>query len=95
MQINIQSLQFKATEPLETYVRQKVEKLAHINAQIISGDVILKLDNSDVNENKVCEIQVHIPGNNLFAKRQCRSFEEATNEAVDALQEQLLKRKKD
>jgi putative sigma-54 modulation protein len=94
MQINIQSLHFRATEPLETFVRTKVEKLPHINHQIISGDVILKLDNSDINENKVCEIQVHIPGNNLFAKRQNKSFEEATNEAVAALQEQLLKRKK-
>jgi putative sigma-54 modulation protein len=93
MQINIQSLHFKASDPLQTFVRHKVEKLAHIHDQIISGDVILKLDNSDVNENKVCEIQIHIPGNNLFAKRQCKSFEEATNEAVSALHEQLLKRK--
>lgn len=93
MQINIQSLHFKASEPLETFVRTKVEKLAHINDQIISGEVILKLEKSDVNENKVCEIEVHIPGNNLFAKRQSKSFEEATNEAVDALQEQLKKRK--
>ncbi len=93
MQITIQSLQFKATDALETFVRTKVEKLSHLNKQIISGDVILKLEKSDINENKVCEIRVHIPGNNLFAKRQSKSFEEATNEAIDALQEQLLKRK--
>jgi putative sigma-54 modulation protein len=93
MQINIQSLDFTASDPLQTYVRTKVEKLAHINDQIISGDVILKLEKSDINENKVCEIKVHIPGNNLFAKRQSKSFEEATNEAVDAIQEQLKKKK--
>lgn len=93
MQINIQSLHFKASEALETFVRTKVEKLGHINNQIISGEVILKLEKSDINDNKVCEIRVHIPGNNLFAKRQSNSFEGATNEAVGAMQEQLLKRK--
>jgi putative sigma-54 modulation protein len=93
MHINIQSLHFKASEPLQTFIRNKVEKLAHINNEIISGDIVLKLDNSDVNENKVCEIQIHIPGNNLFAKRQSSSFEEATNETVNALEEQLKKRK--
>lgn len=93
MQIAIQSLHFKANEILETYVRNKVEKLSHLNNRIISGDVYLKLDNSDVRENKVCEIKIHIPGNDLFAKRQCKTFEEATNEAVDAIQEQLMKKK--
>lgn len=93
MQINIQSLHFTTSPALEEHVQNKVEKLSHINDHIISGDVILKLDNSDVRANKVCEIKIHIPGNDLFAKRQCNTFEEATNEAVSAIQEQLKKKK--
>lgn len=93
MKITIQSLHFKASQVLESYVQTKVEKLSHIYDHITSADVCLKLDNSQTRENKVCEIRTHIPGHDLFAKRQCKTFEEATNEAVDAIQEQLKKKK--
>lgn len=93
MQVRIQSLHFKASPVLEDFVKVKVEKLAHFSDHIISGDVCLKLDNSGTRDNKVCEIQLHVPGNNLFAKRQCKTFEEATSEAVDAIEEQLRKKK--
>lgn len=93
MKINIQSLHFKATSILESFVQQKVSKLALINDSIIAGDVCLKLDHADNRENKICEVRIHIPGHDLFAMRQSRTFEEATNEAVDAMQEQLRKKK--
>ena len=93
MQIKIQSLHFKANDLLETYVQNKVRKLSLLNNQIISGDVCLKLDKSKKLENKVCEIRLAVRGKDLFAKRQCKTFEEAANETVDALQQQLKKRK--
>lgn len=93
MKIKIQSLHFKANNLLEEYVQNKVSKLSHLNEGIISGDVCLKLDKSTKEDNKVCEIRLSVPGNDLFAKRQCKTFEEATNETVDALQQQLKKRK--
>jgi putative sigma-54 modulation protein len=34
-----------------------------------------------------------VPGNDLFAKKQSKSFEEATDIAVDALRKQLTKHK--
>jgi putative sigma-54 modulation protein len=95
MQTNIQSLHFKANEQLTEFVNHKMQKLAHLNDRIISSDVCLKLDKADDRENKVCEIRILIPGHNLFAKRQCQTFEEATNEAIHAIQEQLLKKKEE
>ena len=93
MEIKIQSLHFTANDQLEAFVQRKVNKLSRLNERIISGDVCLKLDKSAKTENKVCEIKLSVAGRDLFAKRQCKTFEEATNEAVDALQQQLLKRK--
>jgi ribosomal subunit interface protein len=91
MQINIQSLHFRATPLLEEHVTQKVNKLVRLNDRITTCDVYLRLDKALTGENKVCEIKLHVPGQDLFAKRQAESFEEATNEAVHALQEQLHK----
>ena len=53
----------------------------------------LRLDKGDSHENKVAEIKLLVPGNDLFAKRQCKTFEEATDLAVEALRRQLKKQK--
>ena len=44
-------------------------------------------------ENKIAEIKLSIPGNNLFAKKQCKTFEEATDSVVEALRRQIRKKK--
>ena len=93
MEIKIQSLHFKANVLLQEYVLKKVNRLSHFNERIISGDICLKLDKSSKRDNKVCEIRLSIPGNDLFAKRQCDTFEKATNETVEALQKQLRRNK--
>jgi putative sigma-54 modulation protein len=46
-----------------------------------------------VKENKVTEIKLLVPGKDLFAKRQCKSFEEATDDAVEALRRQIRKQR--
>lgn len=93
MRVNIQSVHFKADRKLETFINSKVEKLETYFDGLISGDVTLKLENVDDEENKVTEIKLVMPGNDLFAKKQCKTFEEATDQAVDALRRQLIRRK--
>jgi len=41
----------------------------------------------------VAEIKLSVPGNDIFAKKQCKTFEEATDLAVEALRRQLKKHK--
>ena len=60
---------------------------------IVVAEVSLKLDNDQERENKISEIKVEMPGGSLFAKKQCKTFEEATDEAVDALKKQRTKYK--
>ena len=93
MNITIQSVHFDATEKLEQFVQQKVSKLDQFYDGIIGSEVTLRLDKSETLDNKVAEVTLNIPGNNLFAKKQSRSFEEAVDLACEALRKQLVKRK--
>ncbi|HEY8404065.1 MAG TPA: ribosome-associated translation inhibitor RaiA [Flavobacteriales bacterium] len=91
MQIQVQSIHFDADVKLIQFIEEKLRKLTTFHDRIIKGEVYLRLDKSDVNENKIAEVRLSIPGKDLFAKRQCRSFEEATDTAVDALRRQIDK----
>jgi putative sigma-54 modulation protein len=93
MNVTISSLQFKADVKLENFVREKVGKLSNLFDGVLGCEVILRLDAATDNSNKIAEIKVLIPGNDLFSKRQAKSFEEAVDSAVDALKRQLMKRK--
>ncbi len=55
------------------------------------GEVFLRLDKSEDKANKIAEVKILIPGKELFAKKQCKSFEEATDTAVEALRRQIKK----
>jgi putative sigma-54 modulation protein len=56
-------------------------------------EVFLRIDKSQEGDNKVAEVKILIPGKELFAKKQCKTFEEATDLAVEALRKQVKKHK--
>lgn len=93
MNITIQSVHFDCAEKLEIFINQKVGKLDQFFDGILSAEVILRLDKSESFENKMVEVTLDIPGNNLFAKKQSKTFEEAIDLACDALRKQIGKRK--
>ena len=93
MRININSVHFKTDRKLEDFITEKVEKLSSLYDGIVGSEVILKVENTDSPDNKIAEIRLEIRGNDLFAKKQCKSFEEATDTAVEALRKQLVKYK--
>ncbi len=93
MNTKIQSIHFDADKKLLDLINKKVEKLSHFFDAIIGTEVFLKIDKASTAENKVVEIKLNVPGNDLFVKRQCQSFEEAAEECTGALRQQLKKRK--
>lgn len=94
MEIKVQSVKFNADKKLLDYIDAKVGKLTQVSENIISAEVILRLDNSETNENKIAEISIDMPKiSDLFAKRQCKTFEEAVDLSVDALKKQIVKAK--
>jgi len=93
MKVNVQSVHFDADKLLLEFIDTKLAKLAGHYDHIIESEVILRLDKATNNENKIAEIRLHVPGTDLYAKRQCKSFEEAVDQSIDALKGQLLKHK--
>lgn len=89
----INAVHFKASSDLEDFITQKVEKVCSKHNEVIGAEVTLKLDNTDTPENKITDIRLMLKGDDLYASKQCKSFEEATDLAVDALKKQLEKYK--
>lgn len=89
MKIHIQTLDFTPRQSLLDLVNEKVEKLERFSDRIIDSRVTLRIEKSEKNNNKVCEIRLGIPGNDLFVKKQTESFEEGIQSAVVTLERQL------
>ncbi len=90
MKLNMHSIHFDADVKLLDFIQKKLDKLETFYDQIVDGEVFLRLNNSKV-ENKTVEIKLNIPGNQLFAKEEAKTFEEATDQAAEALRRQLRK----
>jgi len=93
MKIRIQSIHFNADNKLLLFIQEKVDKLLHFYDHILAGEVLLKLDKASDTQNKIVQIKLEIPGNNIMTKHQCRTFEEATDHCIDALSKQIKRHK--
>jgi putative sigma-54 modulation protein len=93
MKIKIHSLHFDADKKLLSFIEEKVQKLTLFFDGIIDSEVILRIDKSSEADNKLVEIKLMIPGNDLFARKQCRTFEEAVDLCCEALRKQVSKHK--
>jgi len=92
MNVNVQSIKFDADKKLIDFIEKKVIKLEKFFDGIVGAEVYLRLDNQPI-DNKKVEIRLEIPGNDVFAERTSKSFEESTDLCVDALKTQLNKAK--
>lgn len=93
MTTNIQSIGFTASEELTSFIKEKTAKLGQYLETIITSEVCLSTDKAESRENKVCDIRLVIPGNDLLASAQCKTFEEAAAKASEALERQIEKHK--
>lgn len=93
MNIQIQSVRFDADKKLITFIEEKVSKLDRYAEDILSADVTLRLDKDSQHGNKVAVLKVDVAGDLLVAERQCKSFEEAVDQCIDAIRKQLEKHK--
>jgi putative sigma-54 modulation protein len=91
MKLQMQSIHFDADKKLLDFIKKKSTKLDTYYDRIIDGEVFLRLEKDEHMENKIVEIKINIPGSSLFVKEQGRTFEAATDLAIDGLQRQLKK----
>jgi len=90
MRLQVHSIHFNADRKLIDFIQNKIDKLETFYDRLVEGEVFLRLNNEGI-DNKTVEIKLKVPGNQLFAKEQARSFEAATDLATEALLAQLKK----
>ena len=93
MTVNVQSVNFKADVKLVDFVEERLAKLSHFYDNLINAHVFLKVDNNHSRENKIAELKLTVPGHDFIVTKECKSFEEATDQAADAMTRLLIKHK--
>ena len=92
MEVKIKAIHFDATEKLEEFINKKAQKLARRNESIATFDVTLKVVKPETAMNKEAAIKLLVPNaDDLFASKVADTFEEAVDQAIDALDRQLVK----
>ena len=91
MEIKINAVGFSASSQLEDFIQKKISKLDKYHDGIIGSEVTLKLEKDDNLENKVVEVLLNVEGQEVFAKKNAKKFEEAVDELYDVVKRQLVK----
>jgi putative sigma-54 modulation protein len=93
MKLQMHSIHFDADRKLIDFIQRKADKLDTFYDRIIDGEVFMRIDKNERNENKIVEIKLNVPGKQFFAKHQDDSFEAAADEAIEGLRRQIKKHK--
>ena len=91
MEIKINAVGFSASSQLEDFIQKKISKLDKYHDGIIGSEVTLKLEKDDNLENKVVEVLLNVKGQEVFAKKNAKKFEQAVDELYDVVKRQLVK----
>ena len=93
MNTTINAVKFRADEKLVQYINEKINKLDRMIDNAIGCEVTLKVDKPESDNNKIVDIRIARPGQDLFISKQADSFEQAISEGIDAIKPQLEKLK--
>jgi len=93
MNTQIQAIHFKAEKKLIEFIEKKLSKLETFHDGIIDAQVFLKLENTNVKENKTVEIKVNVRQTSFIQTETSISYEAATDLAVDSLKTQIKRHK--
>jgi len=93
MNVAVHSVHFKASNRLLEYVQSKVETVTKVSNRVNKATVFLRLDNNHVYENKIAEVCIHLPGQEVVVKKEAKTFEKSVSLAMNALR-RIVKRNK-
>ena len=93
MKVNTQAVNFDADIKLINFIENRLAKLEVFYSKIISADVYLKVQKTSAPENKITEIRLFVPGDDMVVKKTCKKFEQCVDECAASLERQLKKRK--
>lgn len=93
MKVNVHAVNFTVDAKLVAFIQARIDKLEKYYDRVVASDVYLKVDNTSEKENKILELKIHVPGDDIMVKKQCRTFEEAIEVAAESAERILVKRK--
>jgi putative sigma-54 modulation protein len=93
MQYIFQSPHIKISSNTNQTIQQKFERFEKLFDRIEQCHVVLKTEKNGKQENCIVEARLAVPGNDLFAREQARSFEVAAENACLNLESQIKKHK--
>ncbi|WP_299159974.1 HPF/RaiA family ribosome-associated protein [uncultured Tenacibaculum sp.] len=93
MKVFTQSVNFTADKKLIDYIEKRIEGLEKFHDKIVDAEVFLKVQKTSEKENKITEVKINIPGNELMVKKQTKTFEEGVSIAIESLKRSLKKSK--
>lgn len=93
MKVNTQAVNFDADAKLIDFTQKRLDKLEQFYNKIINADVYLKVQKTSAPENKIAEIRIFVPGDDMVVKKTCKTFEQCIDECAASLERQLKKRK--
>ena len=93
MNINFQSVNYNADIKLIEFAEKRIKKISQFYVNIVSVYVYTKVENSSDRINKLVELKIGIPGEDVVVKKVAKTFEEAINLAGNSA-ERILKRRK-
>jgi putative sigma-54 modulation protein len=94
MNINFQSVNYNADNKLIEFAEKRIKKISQFYLNIIDVFVYTKVENTNDRINKLAELKIGIPGDDVVVKKLAKSFEEAINLAADSA-ERILKKHKE
>ena len=94
MTSHIQFLDTISSSRLQEFIQGKLDKLERKFTWIINAKVIVKEENYSETDNKICEVELSVPGPNIFTKENGETHEAAISAAFEEV-EILLKKHKD
>ena len=73
MKVNVQTPNFVADQKLVNFISNRLLKLELFHDQIKFADVFLKVQKTSEKENKVVEILLNVPGDELIVKKEAKT----------------------
>ena len=93
MKVDVHAVNFTVDKKLVDFVQERMARLEKYYDKVVSSDVYLKVEKTSDKENKIVEMKIIVPGDDFLVKKQCKTFEEATEQAAESIERLLVKRK--
>jgi putative sigma-54 modulation protein len=93
MKVNVHAVNFTVDKKLVDFVQERMDRLEKYYDKVVSSDIFLKVEKTSEKENKIVEMKINVPGDDFLVKKQCKTFEEATDQAAESIERLLVKRK--